>query len=300
MQLAMPTITDTKTIRALCKRAGLRLSRELGQNYLCNSSVAERLVASGEVTKDDIVVEPGAGIGALTFHIAQVARKVICVELDKKAAKILKELADGLGYKNIEIINQDILAFDPGKYDLKDREYKAVGSLPYDLAKKIIRKFIEQDQNRPSIVSVLIQREVAKEYVANPPAGAFLARYAEIYTEPKYIQTVTKQAFFPIPPVDGAIIQFKLRDEPIVPVKQVESYRTFLKLCFSAMRKTLLNTLIGYKPPSAEKALTREELTSIFNARPDSVGAVALSPSARPQELTSEQFTSLFARISGS
>lgn|GEM_PF-733771 len=299
----LPTITDTKTIRAICKRAGLRLNKDLGQNYLCNSTVAERIVLAGEVGPDDIVVEPGAGIGALTFHIAAVAKKIFAIELDPRAAKVLRELVIGLGYTNIEVVEHDILEFRPEEHGLKDRQYKVVGSLPYDLAKKIIRKFIEQEPQKPSIVSVLIQREVAKEYVANPPAGSFLARYAEIYSEPKYVQTVTKHAFFPIPPVDGGIIQFKLLNKPIVAEGQVETYRTFIKLCFSAMRKTLLNTLIGYtvaasgegtstatKSKQIHRKLTREDLTKIFVQ-------LELSLSARPQELSTDQFTSIFSCI---
>ena len=292
MQNELPTITDTRTIRAICKRAGLRLSKELGQNYLCNASVAERIVKAGEVGPEDVVVEPGAGIGALTFHIAAAAKKIFAIELDPEAAKVLRELIEGLGYKNIEVVEHDILEFHPEEHGLKHKKYKVVGSLPYDLAKKIIRKFIEQEKIRPSIVSVLIQREVAKEYVANPPAGAFLARYAEIYTEPEYIQTVTKHAFFPIPPVDGGIIQFTLRDKPIVPEAQVETYRTFIKLCFSAMRKTLLNTLTGYKIPieSGQKSISREDLVKLFTE-------LEISLSARPQELDTEQYVQIFTKM---
>lgn len=287
----MPTITSTKTIRAVCKRAGLRLSKDLGQNFLCNASVAERLVSTAGVGPNDIVIEPGAGIGAVTFHLAKRAKKVIAIEIDQNSAKALKELSEGFEYKNIEIVTGDVLSFQPEKYGLDSSEFKVVGSLPYDLAKKIIRKFIEQEVVRPSIISVLIQREVAKEYVANPPAGTFLARYAEIYANVKYIQTVTKQAFFPIPPVDGAILQFCLKKKPLVPKSQVETYRKFLKLCFSAKRKTLLNTLTGYKNVLGAH-LSRDDLVSIFDA-------IAISSSSRPQELTSDVFVSLFVRAHG-
>lgn len=292
----LPTITDKKTIRAICKRAGLRLRKELGQNYLCNSSVAERIVKAGEVDSNDIVIEPGAGIGALTFHIAASAKKVIAIEIDRNASMVLRELIAGLGYLNIEVAEKDILEFNPEAEDLKNNAYKVVGSLPYDLSKKIIRKFIELESVKPTVLSVLIQREVAKEYVAHPPNGSFLARYAEIYSVPKFIQTVTKHAFFPIPPVDGGIVQFKLREKPIVPESQVEKYHTFLKLCFSAMRKTLLNTLIGYKVSSPaesgtkQKSVTREDLTNIF-------GQLEISISARPQELTTEQYLQIFVKM---
>lgn len=273
-------ITSRKKITALIKHAGIRPKREFGQNYLVNASVAERLVKSGGINKDDIVVEPGAGIGALSFHIAASAQKVLCVEIDKKAVETLKELTKGLGYKNIEVVHQDILSFSPDDHGLKD--YKVVGSLPYDLAKKIIRKFIEEENIKPAIMSVLIQKEVAKEYVAKPPSTTFLAQYAQIHSEVDFIQNVTKQAFYPVPPVDGGILQFKLRNKPIV--TDDEKYRGFLKTAFSSKRTTLLNTL------SNQLKIEKKKLGKIFEKK-----NIALS--ARPQELDTKSWIALFNAI---
>ena len=275
-------ITDNKTMRAVLKHAGISPRKQLGQNFLVNTSVAETIVKSAEVCSDDVVVEPGAGIGALTFHIAAKAEKVIAVEIEERLCKTLVELADGFGVKNIEIANKDVLAFDPAEHGLKNQKYKVVGSLPYGLSKKIIRKFVEKESVRPSTISVLIQREVAKEYVARPPNTTFLAQYAQIYAEPKYVQTVTKRAFYPVPPVDGGILILKVREKLLV--DDADQYRSFLKICFTAKRRTLLNTLS--KQLKIDKDVGR-----------DAFAGIGIGEMARPQEVSTEQWVHLWKSL---
>lgn len=285
-QSEVDSIASVRQVRAILKRAGRRPAPHLGQYFLVNQKVARKLILSEDVLvrKNDVVIEPGAGIGCLSFHIAAEAKKVFAVEIDGKLCEVLSELVRDLGFKNIEIINKDILDIDPTILGCNHLGYKVIGSLPYNLSKKIIRKFLEA-KVKPSVMSVLIQKEVAMEYVSRVPGNTFLAEWTRVFSEARYIETIKKLAFYPVPPVDGAIVVFKILRYPIVPEEQVQSYIKFLRAGFSAKRKTLPNIL------SSKMKINKKKLLEVFLK-------VGIDPNVRPQEVTTEKWLKLWSEIS--
>ena len=197
-------------------------------------------------------MEVGPGTGILTAELAQKAKRVIAIEKDKKMIEILgQSLKD---FKNVEIINQDILKFNI------DKKYKVVANIPYYLTSALIRKFLE-DKNQPSQMILMIQKEVAQRIVATPPNMSILSASVQFYAEPKILFYVSKNSFWPAPKVDSAVIKIEPKNKP----DQVSPTLFFniLKAGFSSPRKQLAGNLskgLKIKKEEAEKLLLQNDI----------------------------------------
>ncbi len=236
-------LTSPKFIKELLEKHEIKPSKFLGQNFLIDRNILEKIISASEIKKDDVVLEIGPGIGTLTKELAQRAGRVIAVEKDKKMVEILSEtLAD---YKNIEIIQDDILKLQ----NLEVKNYKIISNIPYYITSPVIRKFLESPE-APQEIILTIQKEVAQRICAKPPKMSLLALSVQFYAEAKIISYVPKNCFLPAPQVDSAIIK-------IIPQKKYnidsDLFFKIAKAGFSHPRKQLVNNLSVLKNSNGVK-----------------------------------------------
>lgn len=225
-----------ETKRAL-KEKNIIPSKRMGQNFLVSQSIIRKIVSTASLKKEDIVLEVGPGLGALTREIAKTS-KVIAVEKDKR-------LADSLNIKNVEVIQQDILDFEN---TLKD--YKLISNLPYSLAVAVIMKFLEEEFP-PKEMFVMTQKEVAQRIISKPPKMEKLGVFSQFYSSVKIEFIISKDTFFPKPKVDSALLRISNIVKPDIDVKL---FSKIVNIGFSHKRKTLLNNFSSAFNFNKEKA----------------------------------------------
>jgi len=226
--------------------------KHLGQNFLIDKTVISKLIKGAKLLKTDTVLEIGPGMGILTQEIAKRAKKVIAVDKDPRMCKLLKErLRD---FKNIEIINQDILKTDITRYGLRVTGYKIIANLPFYITAPTIRKFLEAE-NPPQEMILIIQKEVAQRICAQPPKMSILAVSVQFYSDPKILSYVSKKSFYPQPKVDSAIIRIILEKKYKI---DIDKFFKVVKAGFSQPRKQLANNL------SKQLKINKKELSSLL------------------------------------
>jgi len=246
----MTTILDET--KFIMKKYNIKANKSLGQNFLVNENVINSIVDCSEITKDDLVVEIGPGLGTLTKVLLEKAGKVICVEIDSKMIRILKERFSL--YSNFELLNQDILKVDLKKIieKAKKEEFfsniKVVANLPYYITTPIMMKLLEEELDLESI-TVMIQKEVADRLIAIPgekETGA-ITYSVYYYSKAEGILDVPSDSFIPEPEVTSKVIKLHVRKKPPVEVKNKEMMFRIIKCAFMQRRKTLLNSLCNTK-----------------------------------------------------
>ncbi len=201
--------------KVLIQKYDLKPNKLLGQNFLIDQNVLKKIIAAAQLTKDDLVLEVGPGLGILTEALAREAGRVVAIEKDKKMAGIVRNVLNDRNARNVEIIEGDILKFPisnfqfPNKSQIqnsKKQKYKLVANIPYYLTGRVIRKFLESE-NPPSEMILMVQAEVAQRICATPPGMSLLAVSVQFYSKPKIISFVSKNSFWPTPKVDSAILE---------------------------------------------------------------------------------------------
>ena len=233
----------------IMKKYHIKANKNLGQNFLIDEQVIEKIVSSSEIGKEDCVIEIGPGLGTLTKELLEKAGKVISIELDKKMIPILKDRF--LLYKNFELINDDVLRVDLKKIIADEKEngfkdVKIVANLPYYITTPIIMKLLEEKLDLKSII-VMVQKEVADRLIAVPSdkdTGA-ITYSVYYYAKGEEILEVPKTSFIPEPEVTSKVIKLDIRKEPPVKVKSPEVMFRIIKCAFMQRRKTLLNALVN-------------------------------------------------------
>ena len=254
--------------RFIMKQNNITANKKLGQNFLVDENVVDSIVDSAEVTKEDLVIEIGPGLGTLTKRLLDRAEKVICIELDHKMINILENRFKL--YDNIEIINEDVLKIDLNKLiELNKNENikkaKIVANLPYYITTPIIMKLLEEKLNIESI-TVMIQKEVAQRLAAKPGEKEVGSITYTIwyYTEPKIVLEVPRDSFIPEPEVTSSVINLKVLDKPRIEVEDEKVFFKVIKAAFMQKRKTLINALVNGKifenKEEAEKCLIENEI----------------------------------------
>jgi|SRR3989344_716771 len=234
-------LLSSKEIKNILNKYDIRPSKTMGQNFLINEPILKKIIESANLNDNDVVLEVGPGLGVLTKELAFRVKKVVAVEKDRVMVEILKETLSN--YKNIEIIQDDILKFDFTKYGLKNKEYKVVANIPYYLTSPLIRKLLE-NENAPSDITLLVQKEVAQRICSDPPDMSLLSVSVQIYARPQIVSYVSKEYFVPKPKVDSAILK-------ITPENYIKKYgqidmNLFFKIVkagFSQKRKQIRNNL---------------------------------------------------------
>jgi len=234
---------NVKNVKNLLKNYGIRPSKKLGQNFLIDKKVFEKILGTAELLKTDTILEIGPGIGNLTLKLAEKVKKVIAIEKDRKMCQILKKTLQDFNVKNVEIIKEDVLKIQYGSMAklLNGYNYKVVANLPYYITSPIIRKFLEF-KKPPEAIVLMVQKEVGQRICASPPKMSVLAVSVQFYADAKIISYVSKKSFWPEPKVDSAIIK-------IVPLKVkfskkfTEKFFEIVRAGFSQPRKQLINNL---------------------------------------------------------
>lgn len=279
----MPALTDLNTVREILSRHGFSFSKALGQNFLINPSVCPRMaqLCHPELDGEFAVLEIGPGIGVLTKELAQVAKRVISIELDTRLLPILKEtLAD---YPNVTVINGDAMKLDLAAVLKEHAEGLPVvvcANLPYYITSPLLMRLLES-RLPVAAITVLVQKEAAVRLCAEPAtrecgAVTLAVRY---FAEPEILFSVSRGSFLPAPKVDSSVIRLRLHDKPPCEIADEALFFRLVHAAFGQRRKTLSNSLgaAGY---------TKEQIITVLQA-------AGLSPTARAEELTLAQFAAL-------
>lgn len=270
-------LTSRKIIKNLLKKYQTRLLKRLGQSFLVNREILKKIIKTANPQSNDIILEIGPGIGVLTQELAKKVKKVIAIEKDPKMIEILKEtLRD---FKNIKIIQGDILKIKNGSIMKWLDGYKVVANLPYYIVSPVIRKFLESEYQSEEMV-LMVQKEVAQRIVARPPKMNLLAVSVQFYSKPEIITFVSKKSFWPSPKVGGAIIKIIPRKSALLSAPISDQFFRIIKAGFSQPRKQVANNL------SKGLKLNKEEVKSWLLKN-------KILPSQRAETLTIENWIKL-------
>ncbi len=274
----MATLGIPQNTIAVLQKYNFTFQKKYGQNFLIDSHVLEKIMDAAEIGKDDCVVEIGPGIGTMTQYLAERAGEVVAVEIDKNLIPILTEtLAD---YKNVSIINEDILKVDLNRIvEEKNggKPVKIVANLPYYITTPIIMGLFENHVPVKSI-TVMVQKEVADRMQVGPGTKDYgaLSLAVQYYAKPEIVAIVPPNCFIPRPNVASAVIRLTCHEKKPVEVKDEKGMFALIR------RKTLANSLSN----AQNLSLTREQVT-------EALESMQLSPTIRGEALTLEQFAAL-------
>lgn len=227
-----------------------RTKKRLGQNFLVNSDVIADIIDFAQITKDDVVLEIGPGVGFVTEQLVKHAKKVIAIELDEEAIKELEKL----DCDNLQIIHNDILKTDLS--DLCEEKIKVIANIPYYITSPIIAHLLGEiddlkNKNRNKIVDIIlmVQEEVARRIVATENSASkqygLLTILSQFWADCSIIRLVGRRSFYPAPKVNSALVSLKVRKEPLLKLSDYKHFRKTIKAAFSQRRKTLKNCLVG-------------------------------------------------------
>ncbi|MBL8030483.1 MAG: ribosomal RNA small subunit methyltransferase A [Candidatus Doudnabacteria bacterium] len=299
--------SEKEKIIQLLKKYNLSPNFTYGQNFLTDESVLEEMVEVAGVNKKDTVLEIGPGIGNLTRMLCEKAGYVLSVEKDPKFFPILRSVKKD--YKeNFRFEVADILEFNFSK-EIQTRSqstdknpnlhisansesirkvgpvnYKVVANIPYYITGKILQLFLTAP-NRPDSITVLTQKEVAENVVAEVGDLGVLGISVQLFGKPRVVKIVSKKSFFPSPKVDSAVLHIELFKKPIYKIADQRKFFKVVKACFAGKRKQLHNTLVN------NLRLEKSEALKILEE-------LKISPSVRPQELSIESWVKLVDKIS--
>ena len=280
----MEKLSNPQRTIEVIKKYEFCFQKKFGQNFLIDGHVLDKIIAGAGVTKDDMVLEIGPGIGTMTQYLAEAAGKVVAVEIDRNLLPILQEtLSD---YDNVKVIHADVLSLDLEKLVQEEnggRPIKVVANLPYYITTPIIMALFEQHVPLAN-VTVMVQKEVAARMKSGPGSKDYgaLSLAVQYYAEPYIVANVPCNCFMPRPNVDSAVIRLTRYEEPPVQVKDEKMLFKVIRASFNQRRKTLQNGLNN----SSELNFTKDQIAA-------AIAAAGFSPSVRGEALTLEQFARL-------
>ena len=249
-------VSQLSKVKETLKNMDRRARKGLGQHFLVDSSSLKTISAKAELSKGDTVIEVGPGLGVLTEVLLEEAGHVIAVEVD---AALTNALTRALSESpNLILVNADILKTTPEQLlDAGVTSYKVVANLPYNIASPVLRRFLEA-RFKPSLIVVMVQREVAKNMMAKAPDMNLLAIGVQLYGRPKIVRKVPPDAFYPRPKVESAIVRIDVYNEPSVEVGDIETFFRIARAGFGNKRKQLRNSLahgLDISPKAVEELL---------------------------------------------
>lgn len=284
----MRELTSPSMVREIIQAHGFRVRKALGQNFLMDANIIEKIVTAAEITDQDLAFEIGPGLGVLTRKMARSAGQVVAVELDTHLLPILQEtLAE---FPNATVVHGDALKVDfdtlaqertNGAFGAQGKAYKLVANLPYYITTPLLIHLITSGFNLERLV-VMMQKEVADRLQAAPGSKEYgsLSVMVQYYTLPQIVTKVPKTVFYPAPDVDSAVIRLIRRETPPVQVVSEELFFKVVRAAFGQRRKTLINSLTG--SGLADKETWLEVL-----------GSVGIDPTRRGETLSLEEFAAL-------
>ncbi|NLB42760.1 MAG: 16S rRNA (adenine(1518)-N(6)/adenine(1519)-N(6))-dimethyltransferase RsmA [Clostridiales bacterium] len=284
----MHPLTSPKYLKELLSRHGFHFSKSLGQNFLIDENILQKIIKGANISPHDKVLEIGPGVGTLTSAIAKQGAEVIAVELDRDLLPIMEETLEE--YPNAKVIHGDILKLDLNQLiqdNFQDTHFKVVANLPYYITTPIVMRFLEEELSYTSI-TVMIQKEVAQRMAARPDSKEYgaLSVAVQFYTQPRIIGKVPAGVFMPQPKVDSMIITLEKRNKPAVDVNSSAHFFQVVKAVFAQRRKTLLNTLYAAEISNMNKSDLGSMLSSLN-----------INPQRRGETLSLEELALISNRI---
>lgn len=269
---------------AVLQKYHFNFQKKFGQNFLIDTRVLDKIIASAEITREDCVLEIGPGIGTMTQYLAESAREVVAVEIDKALIPILRDTLSA--YDNVTVINEDILKVDINRIVQEKnagKPIKVVANLPYYITTPIIMGLFESNVPLKSI-TIMVQKEVADRMQVGPGTKDYgaLSLAVQYYARPEIIANVPPNCFMPRPGVGSAVIRLTRYEEPPVRVKDEKRMFALIRASFNQRRKTLVNGLgnaSGLQVSKEKVLLALEQL--------------GLPATVRGETLTLEQFAAL-------
>ena len=284
-----PKLCNPQNTIQLIKKYDFIFQKKYGQNFLIDTRVLDKIIAAAEITKDDMVLEIGPGIGTMTQYLAEAARQVIAVEIDANLIPILKETLQD--YSNVVLLHNDILKVDitelARQYN-QGRPIKVVANLPYYITTPIIMGLFEKEVPVNNI-TVMVQKEVADRMQTGPGSKDYgaLSLAVQYYAKPYLVANVPQNCFLPRPSVGSAVIRLTRYVTPPVQVKDTALMFRIIRASFNQRRKTLLNGLSN----SPELDFSKEQIAA-------AIEALKLPAAVRGETLTLNQFAQLADTLS--
>jgi len=274
MEIANPSNT-----KEILRKHKLQLKKSLGQNFLIDNNILNKIVETADLTEEDTVIEIGPGIGSLTQKMAETGARVIAVELDDRLIPVLKESLNV--YNNIEIVHGDALEVDFSQ--LVDGSFKLVANLPYYITTPIIMRLLEEGFDVEKIV-VMIQKEVGERMVASPGGKDYgiLSIGVQYHSNPRIAFVVPPTVFIPQPKVESVVVDLKVKDKQNLEILDEEFFFKVVKSAFHQRRKTIRNSLSKAPYMNLNRDLIDQALEE-----------VGIDPRRRAEKLSIETFAQL-------
>lgn len=283
----MATLGNPKNTIEVLQKYNFVFQKKYGQNFLIDGNILDKIVASAEITKDDCIIEIGPGIGTMTQYLAEAAREVIAVEIDKSLIPILEDTLSA--YDNVTIINEDILNVDINKL-VEERNQgkpiKVVANLPYYITTPIIMGLFESRVPLNSI-TIMVQKEVADRMQVGPGTKDYgaLSLAVQFYANPQIVVNVPPSCFMPQPKVGSSVIRLTKYEKSPIKVVDESFLFSIIRASFNQRRKTLVNGLQN----AANLNMKKEHIL-------ETLKEMKLSETIRGEALTLEQFA-IFSNI---
>jgi 16S rRNA (adenine1518-N6/adenine1519-N6)-dimethyltransferase len=271
------------SVKSELRKRALHPKKGLGQNFLIDNSIAEKITEIAEVDKDDSVIEIGAGLGVLTSILSDRAREVFAIELDRDIFDILKKNLSNKS--NVYLFNEDALLFN--YRDLVPHKMKVVANLPYSIATEIIFKLLG-NKELFSLMVLMIQKEVALRFTAKPNSKEYgtISILSQLQSDMEIAMTVSNKSFYPPPKVSSAILKIKPLSETRIPIKDYEWFSKVVRGSFFNRRKMIKNSLFQSKLID----LSSSEISKILLS-------TGIDPKRRGESLTIEEFANLSTHL---
>jgi 16S rRNA (adenine1518-N6/adenine1519-N6)-dimethyltransferase len=283
-RIRMPTLGNPKGTIEILQKYQFTFQKKFGQNFLIDTNILEKIIASAGITKEDCVLEIGPGIGTMTQYLAEAAREVIAVEIDSSLIPILEDTLST--YDNVSIIHNDILKVNINQLveeKNQGRPIKVVANLPYYITTPIIMGLFESHVPLESI-TIMVQKEVADRMQVGPGTKDYgaLSLAVQYYSKPEVVAYVAPTCFIPKPNVGSAVIRLTRHANPPVQPKNEAFMFSLIRASFNQRRKTLMNGLTNATGLQVTKEMVQQALEEM-----------KLSPTIRGEALTLEQFSLL-------
>ncbi|MBU9743560.1 16S rRNA (adenine(1518)-N(6)/adenine(1519)-N(6))-dimethyltransferase RsmA [Lachnospiraceae bacterium ASD3451] len=280
----MATLGNPRNTIEILNKYKFVFQKKFGQNFLIDTHVLEKIIRAADITKDDFVLEIGPGIGTMTQYLAENARKVMAVEIDRNLIPILEDTL--AGYDNVTVVNEDVLKLDLLELVQKEnagKPVKVVANLPYYITTPIIMGIFESHMPLHSL-TIMVQKEVADRMQAGPGSKDYgaLSLAVQYYAKPYIAANVPPNCFMPRPNVGSAVIRLTKHEQPPVEAADEKLLFGMIRASFNQRRKTLANGLNN----SQELGYSKEQIEA-------AIKKAGFPPAVRGEALTLKQFAQL-------
>lgn len=275
------SVLPPNELKYLCEKYHLTPSKQYGQNYLVSDVPINKIIEAAKLSKDDVIVEVGPGFGILTFSLAPLVKKVVAFEIEKKLMPFWEEKQKE--FPNVEVVWGNALQQLKDESEKLKVKYKVLANIPYQITSNLLRVLLELE-NKPEMIIVMVQKEVADRICAKPGDMSLLAVSVQYYGEPKIVARVPKGNFWPVPQVDSAVLSIQTYKYTNIKTFSDEEFFRVVKAGFTNKRKQLWHNLSNHL--QLDKEVVKNILKEVVN-----------NEKTRAEELSIEQWIQIVDKI---